>query len=102
MFGLIPSMAVAGATGASLGRGWKLPQVTRKTRRMKLIAANGLVILLPCAVFLALRARAGTFDIWFYSVQACELAAGGANIALMVANMRDGLALRARRAMRAA
>lgn len=94
---LIPAMVAAGASGAALGRGMKLPQVAAKARRMKLIAANGVILLLPSAVFLALRARAGSFDGWFATVQAVELAAGAANITLLSLNLRDGLRLAARR-----
>ena len=99
---LIPAMATAGATGASLGKGWKLPQVASKSRRMKLIAANGILALLPSAVFLALRAGNGQFDTVFYAVQDVELAAGAANITLLSLNLRDGLALGKRRTARAA
>lgn len=98
---LIPAMATAGATGASLGKGWKLPQVAAKSRRMKFIATNGLLILLPSAVFLALRAQAGQFDTAFYAVQALELIAGATNITLLSLNLRDGLALGRRRKARA-
>lgn len=98
---LIPAMATAGATGTGLGKGWKLPQVAAKSRRMKIIAANGLLILLPSAVFLALRAQAGQFDTAFYAVQALELIAGAANITLLSLNLRDGLALGRRRRVRA-
>ncbi len=98
---LIPAMATAGATGASLGKGWKLPQVAAKTRRMKIIAANGILILLPSAVFLALRAQAGQFDTSFYAVQALELIAGATNITLLVLNLKDGMALGKRRKARA-
>ena len=100
MIVLIPAMATAGATGAALGKGWKLPQVIRKSKRMKIIAANGLLILLPSAIFLALRARADQFDALFYSVQALELVAGATNITLLTRNMKDGLALRARKLSR--
>lgn len=100
MFLLIPSMAIAGATGASMGRGWKLPQVARKSRRMKLIAANGLAVLLPSAFFLASLAQAGNFGGLFYGIQALELVAGATNIILLSMNMRDGLSLRARRRAR--
>lgn len=93
---LIPNLAVAGATGARLGRGMKLPQVATKSARMKLIAANGLLVLLPSAVFLALRAQAGLFDTAFYSVQALELLAGATNITLLSLNLRDGLRISAR------
>lgn len=97
---LIPAMAAAGATGASLGRGWKLPQVAAKSRRMKIIAANGLLILLPSAVFLAAKAQAGQFGTWFYLIQALELTAGAVNITLLSMNLRDGLRLARRRKMR--
>ena len=100
MIVLIPAMATAGATGAALGKGWKLPQVGRKSKRMQIIAANGLLILLPSAIFLALRARADQFDALFYSVQALELIAGATNITLLTRNMKDGLALRARKQSR--
>lgn len=95
---LIPAMAIAGASGFSLGRGWKSPAVLGKKRRMKIIAGNGLLILLPCAFFLAGRAQAGQFDGVFLAVQAVELAAGAVNIALLSLNMRDGLRLRSRSA----
>ena len=68
---------------------------------MKLIAANGLLILLPSAVFLAMRAQAGLFDTAFYTVQVLELAAGATNITLLGLNMRDGMQLRKRRLARA-
>lgn len=60
---------------------------------MQIIAANGLLILLPCAFFLAGRAQAGQFDAVFTGVQALELAAGALNIALLSLNMRHGLSL---------
>ncbi len=96
MLVLIPAMALAGASGFSLGRGWKSPVVARKKMRMKIIAANGLLILLPSAFFLASRAQAGLLDTTFFAVQALELAAGAVNIALLSLNMRDGLRLRGR------
>lgn len=99
---LIPAMAAAGATGASLGRGWKLPQVAAKSRRMKFIAANGLLILLPSAVFLAIKAQSGQIDGLFYTVQALELCAGAVNITLLSKNLRDGLSLARRRRARSA
>jgi hypothetical protein len=61
-----------------------------------LIAANGLLILIPAALFLASKARHGEFDTAFYSVQAIELIAGAANIMLLALNMRDGLRMTGR------
>lgn len=94
---LVPALATAGATGASLGKGWRLPQVARKAARMKLVAANGLLVLLPGAVFLALSARSGPLNGMFYTVHAVELLAGAVNITLLGLNLKDGLALARRR-----
>jgi len=65
-------------------------------KRMQLIAANGILILIPFALFLAAKARAAEFDSAFYLVQALELGAGAANIALLALNMRDGLKIKGR------
>ncbi|PWK65745.1 hypothetical protein [Aminobacter sp. AP02] len=91
---LVPAMVVAGASGFSLGKGWKSPVVQKKKRRMRFIAANGILVLLPSAHLLAGWAEAGRFDAAFFVVQALELAAGAVNITLLSLNMRDGLALR--------
>jgi hypothetical protein len=63
---------------------------------MPLIAANGLLVLLPAAIFLNLWAAQGTFDSRFYLVQAVELLAGAINLLLMGLNMRDGVKLTGR------
>ena len=70
---------------------------SRKAKRMEIIAANGILILIPSAFFLASKAQAGAFDTMFYVVQAAEIIAGATNITLLPMNMRDGLALRRRR-----
>lgn len=97
MLVLIPAMIAAGASGASLGKGWRLPVVAQKSNRMRIIAANGILILLPTALFLASKAQAAEFDSLFYTAQAAELIAGGINITLLSLNMRDGMQLRGRR-----
>ncbi|MEP3429061.1 MAG: hypothetical protein ABJN98_10305 [Roseibium sp.] len=94
---LIPAMMAAGGSGAFLGRGWRSPVVSQKMRRMRIIAANGLLVLVPSAIYLAMKAQSGSFDSWFYGVQAIELAAGATNICLLALNMRDGLKLSRRR-----
>jgi hypothetical protein len=63
---------------------------------MPIIAANGLLFLVPCAIFLSRRASAGSFDATFYAVQLLELAAGATNVTLLALNVRDGLRLAAR------
>lgn len=94
---LIPALALAGGTGFRLAKKSKVGIVQRKTLRMPLAAANGVLILVPSAIFLANRSAAGELDATFYAVQAVELAAGAANVLLLGLNMRDGLALRQRR-----
>ncbi|MEX3011722.1 hypothetical protein [Hoeflea sp. TYP-13] len=91
MFVLIPAMAIVGATGMSLGRKRRDRLTKVKKTRMPVIAANGLVILVPAAFYLASKANAGDFDDWFYAVQAVELIAGAANLTMMGLNIRDGL-----------
>jgi hypothetical protein len=93
MFLLIPALMATAGSGFSLAgkRGGAL--LAAKKRRMPFIAANGLLILLPAAIFLQGKAAAGDFDRCFYAVQALELLAGAANLALMGLNLRDGLRL---------
>ena len=61
---------------------------------MPFIAANGMLILLPCAFFLNSRAAAGQFDSVFYIVQSIELIAGAANLTLLGLSMKDGFSIR--------
>ena len=88
---LIPSLALTGATGFRLAGNRRDALVQAKRRRMPIIAANGLLVLVPTAFFLAWRASAGLFDDVFYAVQAVELLAGAVNLALIGLNLRDGL-----------
>ena len=93
---LIPALAAAGGTGFNLAKGRRAGLVGAKIRRMPLIAANGILVLIPSALFLASKAGAAEFDTSFYAVQALELAAGAANITLLGLNMRDGLRMTGR------
>jgi hypothetical protein len=93
---LIPALAAAGGSGLSLAKGRRAGLMGTKIRRMPLIAGNGILILIPSALYLASKARAGEFDAAFYAVQALELAAGAVNITLLGLNMRDGLRMKGR------
>ena len=95
-FVLIPALTTTGGTGFALSKGSRSGVVGAKLRRMPFIAANGLLVLIPAALFLAFKARAGEFDTAFYAVQALELLAGATNITLLALNMRDGLRLKGR------
>lgn len=94
---LIPALATVGATGFSLAGGRSGGLVSKKRRRMPLIAANGLLILVPSALYLADKARAGAFDPGFYTVQGVELVFGAINLYLLGLNFRDGLKMTAAR-----
>lgn len=91
LFILVPSIAVAGALGNVLGNGVKEGLIGAKKKRMPIIAANGIIILLPTALYLNKLAASGDFGITFYLIQALELVAGGTNLMLMTKNIRDGL-----------
>ena len=94
---LVPAMVAAGGSGFSLGGTWRSPVVNAKKRRMKIIAATGILVLLPSAAFLAMKAGQGDFGTSFMVVQGIELVAGASNIVLLGLNMRDGLAMRRRK-----
>jgi hypothetical protein len=93
---LIPALAATGGSGFALAREHAGPLIERKRRRMPVIAANGLLVLVPSALFLSFKSQSGEFDGLFYGVQALELIVGAVNIALLGLNMRDGLRARSR------
>ena len=97
---LVPALAAMGGSGYRLARGRSAGPVGAKRRRMPFIAANGLLVLVPSALFLAARAQAAIFDPLFYTVQAIELVAGAVNLTLLALNMRDGLRMTAARRLR--
>lgn len=92
----IPCIAITGATGFVMGGRSAQPILLGKRRRMPIIGANGVLILVPAAIFLSIKAQAGEFDAWFYTVQVVELLAGATNLFLMGLNIRDGRQLRRR------
>lgn len=97
---LIPALALAGGSGVAMAGRTPRGPAARKLGRMRIIASNGLLILLPAAVFLAWKAQAHDFDSAFYAVQALELAAGLVNLLLLGANIVDGLRMSGRLARR--
>jgi hypothetical protein len=91
---VIPALMMGGGSGFALSKGDRAGVIGAKLKRMPFIAANGLLVLLPAAFFLASKARAGELDTAFYAVQAIELLAGATNLTLLGLNMRDGLRLK--------
>jgi len=99
---LIPALAAAGGTGFKLAGGNRGGVLGAKRKRMPFIAANGLLVLIPTALYLAAKARTGDFDASFYTLQAVELLAGAVNLTLLGLNIRDGRRLTAGRRRRKA
>ncbi len=93
---LIPALAAVGSSGFGLAKDGQGRVVAAKIKRMRAIAANGIMVLIPSALFLASKARAGSFDTTFYIVQVLELVAAATNITLLGLNMRDGLKMKGR------
>ncbi|ORE90484.1 hypothetical protein [Aurantimonas sp. 22II-16-19i] len=93
---LVPALMIAGGSGFTLARGRRGGAIGAKIKRMPIIAANGMVVLIPAALFLAAKAEAAEFDPSFYVVQAVELAAGLVNVALLGLNIRDGFRMTGR------
>jgi len=96
MLVLVPSMAAAGGTGFKLLGSRSDALALAKKRRMMVIGPNGVLVLIPCAFYLASLAANGQFTGTFYTVQAIELVAGLVNLTLMGLNIRDGLRLTGR------
>lgn len=93
---LVPAIAAAGGSGLWVAGKRRGRVIDAKIKRMPFIAANGVLVLVPSAFFLAAKASALDFDTTFYAVQTLELTAGAANITLLGLNMRDGLKLTGR------
>lgn len=93
---LIPALIATGGSGFALAKGRRGGPIGAKLKRMPFIAGNGLLILIPAALYLAAKAKAGEFDATFYLVQSLEFAAGAVNLTLLALNMRDGLTMTGR------
>lgn len=93
---LLPCLAATGGSGIFIGKSRKGRLVEGKRKRMPFIAANGLLVLIPCAIVLNHWASVGLFDTRFYIVQVLELLAGATNVTLLALNVRDGLRLAGR------
>jgi len=93
---LVLCMAATGATGLALARGRSGRLVEEKRRRMPLLGLNGLLVMVPSALFLNARASTGQFDTVFYTVQALELLVGAMQLTLLARNVRTGLRLSGR------
>lgn len=98
MFILIPAMAIAGGSGNFLAGKRTDAALMAKKKRMPIIAAIGILVMIPMAFILERKASAGDFGAMFYVLQGIELIGGATNIFLMGLNIRDGLRLTGRNA----
>lgn len=90
LFILVTSIAITAITGNVIAKKSKKTElIAVKKKRMPVIALNGILILIPCAIYLNILASCGTFDTVFYGVQVLELLAGATNLTLMFLNIRD-------------
>jgi hypothetical protein len=97
---VVPALAITGLSGFRMAGASTDPRIVGKRRRMPIVAANGIFVLIPAALYLATLASRGDFGPLFYGVQAIELVADAVNLTLMSLNIRDGLSLTARRRVR--
>jgi TM2 domain-containing membrane protein YozV len=93
LFLLVPFMAATGSSGFVLSKTRKGLLLDQKKKRMAVIGANGVLVMIPAALFLNGKAAAGEFDAFFYAVQVVELVIGIVQLTLMGMNFRDGLKL---------
>ena len=101
LLALIPMLILTGVSGNRLGQNMRGALIGAKQKRMKLIAFNGIVFLVPAALILLPLAMQGQGGSLYWAIQILELLAGAANITLLGLNMRDGLRLTRRRALTA-
>ena len=98
-YGLIPLVILMAGTGGSgfvFAKGRKGRLVEEKKKRMPKIGAIGLLVMIPCALFLNSKAIIGDFDIMFYAVQVIELLVGLVQLTLLGRSFRAGLKLAGR------
>lgn len=96
LFILVPAIAATGGSGFYFSKSRQGRLVDAKKKRMPFIAANGLLVLIPCAIVLNRWAAVAQLDTTFYVVQAIELLAGAVNLTLMGLNIRDGMKMSGR------
>lgn len=101
MFVLVPAMAATGLTGRRLAGRRNNDALSGKLKRIKAMAAFGIALLIPLAVYLWWKATSGEFDAWFYTAQLLEFAAGAVNLLLGILNVSAGVSLRRQRQVRA-
>ncbi|SEH33401.1 hypothetical protein [Magnetospirillum fulvum] len=92
LFLLTPLTMLTAGTGLILGRARPGPITDRKRRRLRLIVAIGIVILLPATLVLDAMVQSDSYDATLFLVfQGIELVAGLVLLTLMGISVRDGI-----------
>lgn len=89
---MLVAMPVLGISGQKLADGRKSPLVTRKTKRLKWVFINGMLLII-LAIILYSLAMNNYFGRVFLSFQIIELSLGFINFILIALNIRTGLKL---------
>ncbi len=90
---LVPALAATGGTGFVRAGRSKNTRILAKKRRMQVVVPVGIMVLVPCVLYLGTTTTAAGLGTYFHEVQAVELVVGAVNITLMSLNVRDGLRL---------
>ena len=93
LFILVPLLALTGGLGKAMAGSASHPALAIKMKRMKIIAALGIVILMPSALVLSKLAASGTFGPMFTFIQTIEILAGVTNLSLIILNAKEGATL---------
>lgn len=93
---LVLAMAATGGSGFALSKGRTGRLIEEKQKRMPFLGANGVLIMIPAAIYLSVKATAGQFDSLFYVVQAVELIVGLVQLTLLGKSFKTGLRLSGR------
>jgi hypothetical protein len=87
---LIGCLATAALSGSRLARNSRAAVIRRKQRRMQIVAAAGILVLVPCALILDdLTASASAGGV-VTALEIAEILAGALNLTLLALNFRDG------------
>ena len=87
---LIGCLAAAALTGRRLARNSRAAVIRRKQRRMQVVAAIGIIMLVPCALILDARTAGASAGSVVIALEIAETLAGALNLTLLLLNVRDG------------
>ncbi len=87
---LIGCLAAAALTGRRLARKSRAAVIRRKQRRMQVVAALGIVVLVPCALILDALTAGASAGAVVTGLVITEMLVGALNLTLLLLNVRDG------------